>query len=182
MKTTDSKFKFPEPIGCKSIRHFLENGPSQGTKNEGKLAKSNIKKAEGDLCQDGTDPRKRHFIVDCDAAANRVHWVEGISPCLTRARSAGHWITSKQRRLSKEEMFRLQGMDPTKFHVAVTETQLGQQIGNAMVVNVIERVLTKALVAAGLAKKSSIPDRWESAEAITYLLKTVGKTFSKPKI
>lgn len=55
--------------------------------------------------------------------------MEGVCPCLTRARRRGHCITSKQGRLSKEDMFRLQEMDPTQSKVAVSESQLGQQTG-----------------------------------------------------
>ena len=56
-------------------------------------------------------------------------------------------------------MFRLQGMDPTAFKVAVPETQLGQQIGNAMSVNVIERVMFQALKVAKLVGPKTMQDR-----------------------
>ena len=39
------------------------------------------------------------------------------------------------------EMMRLQGIGPTKVVVAGTVAQLGQQIGNAMNVNVVARIL-----------------------------------------
>ena len=75
--------------------------------------------------------------------------------------------------MSKEEMFRLQGMDPTKFKVDVTPTQLGQQIGNAMSVNVVERVLRNALLAAGMIESDTVPDRWRSGSALKELEATV---------
>ena len=68
------------------------------------------------------------------------------------------------------EMLRLQGIDPTKFVVDVPVAQLGQQIGNAMSVNVIERLLVKALEAAKLIRPSSLKgkdstlDRWENGQ------------------
>ena len=57
---------------------------------------------------------------------------------------------------------RLQGMDPTKFVVAVTDPQLRIQLGNTMSVNVIERLLMRVLPAAGLAKRDTLIDRWET--------------------
>ena len=60
-------------------------------------------------------------------------------------------------------------MDPTRFHVAVSETQLGQQVGNAMSVFLFERILIRALVAAGLASEEDVPDRWKSGEAFKEL-------------
>ena len=51
-------------------------------------------------------------------------------------------------------------MDPIKYKVAVTDSQLGQQVGNSMNVNVVERILINALVSAGLAKAEDLPDGW----------------------
>jgi hypothetical protein len=74
-------------------------------------------------------------------------------------------------------MFRLQGMDPTKFKVVVNNTKLGQLIGNSMSVNVVERILIRALEAAGLA--DNLKDRWATGRASEKLRATVGKTFQK---
>lgn len=67
-----------------------------------------------------------------------------------------------------EEMLGLQGIDPDTFVRVVPDSVLGQQIGNAMGVNVVERTFSRALVAAGLVKKSCLKDskqdlsRWKS--------------------
>ena len=71
-------------------------------------------------------------------------------------------MTNRGRRFTKEEVMRLQGMDPTKFVVAVTDPQLRIQLGNTMSVNVIERLLRRVLPAAGLAKRVTLSDRWET--------------------
>ena len=69
--------------------------------------------------------------------------------------------------MTKNEMMRLQGLSPTKFVVATPEGHLGKQIGNAMSVNVIVRILVRALKAGNLTKisalkgKRSTQDRWE---------------------
>ena len=54
--------------------------------------------------------------------------------------------------MSKAEMLRLQGINPTTFTVDVSQPILGQQIGNAMSVNVIERILVAALKAANIVR------------------------------
>jgi len=80
---------------------------------------------------------------------------------------------------------RLQGMDPTRFTVAVTDSQLGKQLGNTMSVNVFERLLVRVLPAAKLVKRGVLVDRWESGEAIEKLASTRGcgfKVFSRPEL
>ena len=62
---------------------------------------------------------------------------------------------------------RLQGMDPKNFVVAVSGTQLGNQLGNTMSVNVIERLLGRVLPAVGLVKHGSLIDRWEMERLFT---------------
>ena len=66
-----------------------------------------------------------------------------------------------------QEMMRLQGIDPDGFHQVVSDSVMGQQLGNAMSVNVVEQVISKALQAAGLVRKSSMKnsgvdfERWQ---------------------
>ena len=50
-----------------------------------------------------------------------------------------------------DEMLRLQGFQPSQFRTVVSSSELGKQCGNAMSVNVLERVLAKLLPAARLA-------------------------------
>jgi len=73
-------------------------------------------------------------------------------------------------------------MDPTKFKVAVTESQLGKQLGNTMSVNVLERLFVRLLPAAKLVKKDEVKDRWENGSALRDLIKTVGKGFGKTTV
>ena len=53
----------------------------------------------------------------------------------------------------------LQGMKPTEFTLAVSDAQLARQIGNAMSVNGVERLLMRVLPAAGLVKHGVLVDR-----------------------
>ena len=63
-------------------------------------------------------------------------------------------------------MMRLQGMIPSEFNMVTSEAQLGRQIGNAMSVNVIERILVSLLPAAGLTSPGRLADRWKDGSAI----------------
>ena len=86
-------------------------------------------------------------------------------------------MTTKKDRTSLEDMFRLQGMNPTLFKVRVSEAQLGGQVGNSMSVNVLERIFARALVAANLAHPTRVIDRWETGDAISDLKESIGKDF-----
>ena len=63
-------------------------------------------------------------------------------------------------------MLKLQGMDPHSIKQVVSDKEFGQQIGNAMSVNVIERVLIHALQAGGLVPKDQLHDRWMEGERL----------------
>ena len=69
--------------------------------------------------------------MDIDAGRNRSHAIKGVSPCLTRSRYRGHWISTLRRRFTLDEMFRLQGMDPDYLAFVIPGAELGKQIGNA---------------------------------------------------
>ena len=81
-----------------------------------------------------------------------------------------------------EEMARLQGIRPDQFYKVVDDYQLGQQIGNAMSVNVIERILFQIFKATPLTKKTNLVDRWTSGEAQTSIIESRGIKFQpRPK-
>merc|ERR1712232_991159 len=63
-------------------------------------------------------------------------------------------------------------MDPSNFRLAVTETQLGKQLGNAMSVNVLERLFSHILPAAGLVDPGLLRDRWADGSAVRKLSKS----------
>jgi len=160
-------FEYPEPMPKPSIERFLQRRSgkvdetqlppvSQGT------ARANVKRALKELKANGADPLNKPWIVDCDSSGPRMKYTLDVSPCLTCSRAGGHWITNRGRRMTKTEMMRLQAMHtPAEgFKVAVSDAQLGKQIGNAMSVNVLERLFVRLLPAAGLVPASSLQDRW----------------------
>jgi len=170
-------FEFPKPIKMPSIEALLEPKSKRDDLDALPRATSttavrNVKNLEQKY---GDDIYKVPFIADIDSSVRRSQAMRGCSPCITRSRASGHWVTTRGRRLTNEEMMRLQGMNPTEFHVAVKEKQLGQQIGNSMSLNVLERLFARLLPAAGLSGK--IQDRWANGKAVEVLKATRGKTF-----
>merc|ERR1740123_3037219 len=162
----DGSFSFPEPVVRPSIELFLDP-PGKKQTAEGNLPPVHSKNAFANVCRalrelsaSGCKPLKLPYVVDCDSSGYRMRWMKDASPCITCSRAAGHWVTSRGRRLTKDEMMRLQGMRPHKFKKVVSESQLGIQIGNAMSVNVLERLFVRALPVAGLVAHSTLRDNW----------------------
>jgi len=162
----DGSFNFPEPVARPSIELFLDP-PSKKQTAKGHLppirqgtAYTNVRRALKVLSATGCKPLKVPYVVDCDSSPSRMKWMQDASPCITCSRAAGHWVTSRGRRFTKDEMMRLQGMRPNKFKKVVSDNQLGIQVGNAMSVNVLERLFVRALPAAGLVAHGTLIDHW----------------------
>ena len=58
-------------------------------------------------------------------------------------------------------------MNPDKFKMVVKKTHWHKQLGNAMSVNVVERLLVRLLPAVGLT--GALPDRWASGAPLAEL-------------
>ena len=103
-----SVFTFPTPIPCPKIDDFLDHPSKQAsgatwtelTETAKKNITSNIKYLQSRDC----DPETETHIVDCDASSTRTRSMVNISPCITRARWKGHWITNQRRRMTLTEM------------------------------------------------------------------------------
>eukprot|EP00443_Scrippsiella_acuminata_P016363 CAMPEP_0115206868 /NCGR_PEP_ID=MMETSP0270-20121206/20425_1 /TAXON_ID=71861 /ORGANISM="Scrippsiella trochoidea, Strain CCMP3099" /LENGTH=440 /DNA_ID=CAMNT_0002620449 /DNA_START=67 /DNA_END=1387 /DNA_ORIENTATION=+ len=173
-KSVDTQtFKFPEPVKMPSIEKFLDEktGPVDDTmlppERQG-TARANVVKVLQDLQAQGRDPFNEPWVIDCDSSENRMKKpMLDCAPCLTCSRGGGHWVTNRGRRMNKTEMMRLQAMTtPAEgFQVAVSDPQLGKQIGNAMSVNILERLFARLLPAARLAEPGSLVDRWATSAA-----------------
>merc|ERR1719331_1306626 len=166
----DGSFTWPEPVARPSIELFLDpRGKKQSAEGNlpppsNKTAYTNVRRALKELSAAGCKPLEVPYVVDCDSSPYRMKWMKEASPCITCSRAAGQWVTSRGRRLTKDEMMRLQGMRPDNFRIAVSDRQLGIQIGNAMSVNVLERLFVRALPAAGLVAHNTLIDHWEDGK------------------
>lgn len=164
----DGSFAFPEPL-AESLRPgvsvFLDRRRGRPSEHDlppmsAGTANRNVRKMIEDMRAKGVDPLKVPFLVDIDSSTDRMKSMLDLMPCMTCSRSKGHWISNRGRRVNKTEMMRIQGINPATFKVDVTEPQLGKQIGNAMSVNVLERLLVRILPAAKLAPHGALRDRW----------------------
>ena len=88
-----------------------------------------------------------------------------MCPCLLTGNKI--WISNRGRLLNAREHCRLQGMNPDDFKQVVSDAQWRKQLGNAMSVNVVERLLARLLPAVGLT--GPLPDRWASGTAAAEL-------------
>ena len=168
-------FKFPASIQCPDILQFLDSKKASASSADTVLtdtAKANIAEAEKQIKKEGKDPSKSPFIINCDAPSSRPKgqsskkWSQYHSPCLTRSRSTGHWVTSLHRKMNVDEMCRFQGIQPGSIDFGLSDREKGQLIGNAMSVNVIERILKRALEASGLVPQGTTTDRWKDGSAV----------------
>jgi len=83
--------------------------------------------------------------------------------CLTesRVKSGGFYVTTLSRRMSTDEMTRFQGMRPQPWKKwGMSRTMFNGALGNAMSVNILERLLPRVLQAAGLIKNTDWSDKW----------------------
>lgn len=162
-------FKDIRKLEPASIEDFLEprkTRPSMKTLpplSQGH-AHRNVKKMLQELVKAGSDPLKEPWVIDLDSTEKFCTRKHDCTPCITRRRGGGHWITNRGRRMTKPEMMRLQGMKPENFKLAVSENQWGSQIGNSMSVNILERIFVRLLPSVGLVPEGKrLTDRWEAA-------------------
>ena len=87
--------------------------------------------------------------------------MRGVSPCLTRTRAAaGFCLPARGRRMTLAERFSLLGIPLRVLQCkqSISDRQLGMMVGNALSLNVLERLLVRILRACGLRKP--VKDRW----------------------
>ena len=125
--------------------------------------------AGADLCkaaykqcyQHGRDPRRTPVLVDVDCSPKyAVYGVdEAKTLTATRGGSGGPWLSTRGRRLTINELMKLQGFREEDIQMKaakVTERQLGHMIGSAVFVNTIGCILQEALWSAGLIMTRAI--------------------------
>ena len=107
----------------------------------------------------GYDPRTFPLAIDIDCSSKFAAVGNNEIKCLTRTRGgqSGPWLSSRGRRTTLAELFRLQGFNPAAFKLVVGDhvsaSQMGCMLGNTMSLPVIKAVLIQGLWAAGLASR-----------------------------
>ena len=155
---------FPLPQGAAKSLLGADDCASPTTLPAAKFARRNVKLQFKRVLWRGVDPRKTFVAVDMHASPKYRTAKAHCLPTLTasRASSCGWWISSVGRPITVSELLRFQGMtanDVRGWTDAVSKNQMGHMVGNALSVNVIERILCKALWAAGLVANKPC-DRW----------------------
>ena len=172
-------FQFPTPTPTPPLSEFLgaSHGKESYFEKETATAKSNINKAIAEIRKSGLDPTKELFVVDCDASKSMTKHMQNLSPCITRSRPHGHWITNLNRRMTLKEMMLLQGIGPKKVKLAGNRKEQGQQIGNSMSVNVLQLLLKEILVIHGTIDEGASQGKMMIASKPRQLIVDSGATF-----
>ncbi len=157
------EFRFPEPIRTPHLEAFLD--PRLGRPSWADLpplsqstARANVLALLRNIEARGRDPFAEPWVLDCDSSAGRACAMFDCSPCLTRSRSQGHWVSNRGRRMRLREMMRLHGLDSDSIP-PVPEAQFRLQMGNMMSICALERIFCKLLPAAGLWNGRPLVDR-----------------------
>ena len=121
-------------------------------------AKTLVVKAFKECFEHGHDPRSTPILIDIDASPRFASYGIDEAKTLTRTRGGdgGPWISTRSRRVSLEEMAKLQGFQKGDIQwdiLKITPRQTGQLLGNAVSVNTIGCILEEALWSAGLTKE-----------------------------
>ena len=157
-------FCFPAQVPMLAPELFLD--PQQGRPSWADLPPPSNRVARQNVlillraAQDrDSDSFSEPWCIDCDSSIGRATAMLNCSPCITRSRAAGFWVSNRGRRFSLQELMHLQGVD-SSLRVVVLEMQFRRLLGNSMSVNVLERILCTLLPASGLWPQGALFDRY----------------------
>ena len=116
------------------------------------------------LRQEGVNIDRKILVVDHLASTKFSGYKVEASPTLTssRAKCGGFYLTRLERTMRLSEMAHLQ-VCPARlwgWWLFMSKGAMGHAIGNAMSVNVLQRTIPRALMAAGF--HDSLNDPWAS--------------------
>ena len=164
------KFYFPKPLpSCVDLQKILRGQtvgpkdmlPSLAEPRPRALVINEFTK----FAAKGAKPKSR-IVVDIGASQKFSQLrSDGFFPSITaqRASCQDWWIADLGRRITVEELMVLQGFNPQKLQykaAGVSVQRIGHMVGNAMSLNVLERLLPCVLACVGLHPTRACPDRW----------------------
>ena len=103
--------------------------------------------------------------MDAMASATFFHMTYGKSPCIAKARGGqqGFYLMKAGRFMTVYEMAALQGWSKDWIDIMLAAndslTDMGKAIGDGMSLNILQRVLPRALYSAGMLKELPL-DIW----------------------
>ena len=154
-------FKWPRDLPTVDLKHFLDQRLVKQehslNSRQHKLLLKLQEKHKGKL-------EKGWYCFDAGASWRFVSCLKDKCPCLTRTRACGHYLPRLRRFLTLAEHGSLQGL-PGSLTLHMLEACQGDEravraaLGDAMSLNVLMRVLGKALFSAGLLAQAP-SDPW----------------------
>jgi hypothetical protein len=99
--------------------------------------------------------------MDIDSGYISVPKMLDVSPCLLKSRPFGYYITNRFRRMTIEEMCRLQGVEPSSIISVGSRRQMGERLGNAMSKCVLDRLFVRLLPSIKGIQSGHLADQWE---------------------
>ncbi len=157
VRKTGLKFHWPPKVPTPPLSNFLIQHKVKETADQpsSTAALANTVAAYEVLKKRGADPNHPYVANVYGSRRRGPHIMDGCVPCLTRTRAGtgGHFLLHLGRMTTSVEMQRLQGIPDGRLRrpAHVSERQLLQMIGNAFSLNVLTRVLARALPVAGLS-------------------------------
>ena len=154
------RFQWPKLLPLVQLEHFLD---TTNTNSEHPL-NHRQQKLMRKLAEKHKKLDKCWYCFDAGASWRYVQCLKDKSPCLTRSRASGHYVPRLRRFLSLVEHGSLQGL-PRRATLHMAEAAKGDErvvraaLGDAMSLNVLMRVLGKALYSAGLVAEAP-SDPW----------------------
>ena len=158
------KFEWPTHVAEPDIARFLDVEQSGRKRDMNDLTPCALK----NIVHFRDNMRKQHdvdilddwYVVDTHAGKQYRSMAHNRCPCITKARGAsrGFFVTRLKRHLTVIELARLQGVPTDVAHELLDAANgdhkiLGQGVGDAMSLNVLMRLLPRALRAAGLVPR-----------------------------
>ena len=166
-----TKFRFPEPLPGRVDLECIVRGPKVAPKamlpspaaeaRQRTLVVNELKK----LVAKGHAPQGRIIVELGTSDKFSYHRADGIFPTITaqRATRQDWWIADLGRKITIEELMMLQGLNPNSIQfeqAGVSVQRIGHMVGNAMSLNVLERLLPCVLASVGMHPTKPAPDRW----------------------
>ena len=156
-------FTFPRPVGRDKqqsvvdiLDEFDRKRDRAGRLPPNRAAKARCSSAYRKVVHDHCrNPLKTPIMVDIDCSPRYAAFGVNIAKTLTRTRGmqGGPWVSTRGRRVTTDELLRLQGFEPGRVHwkgAGITKAQIGGMVGNAVSVHTVGYLLAEAMFAAGL--------------------------------
>ena len=144
-------FAFPTVLERRPLSELLDppNAQIDNVPPTGVMARSNLRQALASLVGSGVDPSKQCYVIDVDATPQFRTVMLERSPCLLKSRALGYFLTIRGRRMTLNEMWRLQGFVPFSIS-SISKAAVAGMLGNTLTKTVVVRLLLSLLPAAGL--------------------------------